>query len=202
MNQPGLPPRASRFGVLFPPDHATACRDDLSRRARLDLYTTAASVDDLDDLRRWLGYPSWNLLGTSYGTRVAQVYLRRHLEAVRTAVLNGVAPVARPVYVEHAAYVQRALDADLPASHWEPVRSRVPTLLLSGDRDPVTPPELAEEVAEGLPNRLHVVVPNGGHGVRGPCIDSLVARLVETGRVDGLDPSCVEAAPPTAFRLP
>lgn len=57
-------------------------------------------------------------------------------------------------------------------------------------------------VARHLPNSLHVVVPNGGHGVGGPCIDQMIDALLETARVDGLDVSCVEAAPPTRFRLP
>src|SRR5690606_32259465 len=100
----------SRFGTVFPPAHAAACRDSLGRRANLTLYTTASSVDDLDELRSWLGYPSLNLMGGSYGTRVAQVYMRRHPSAVRTVVLNGVAPIAEPLYVQHARLLQRTLD--------------------------------------------------------------------------------------------
>ncbi|MEE8523113.1 MAG: hypothetical protein V3T72_04210, partial [Thermoanaerobaculia bacterium] len=45
---------ASRFGAIFPLDHIVACRDRLSERARLDLYTTAHNMDDLDQLRAWL----------------------------------------------------------------------------------------------------------------------------------------------------
>ena len=338
---------ASRFGALFPTDHAALCRDSLSRRARLDRYTTASSVDDLEDLRAWLGYAQWNLNGGSYGTRVAQVYMRRHPVSVRTVVLNGVAPINRPLYVHHAFLLQRALDrlvdecvaneachvaypdlttdvprlfarfdagpvrlevhgeqvgftaadlasalrgllygrgqdvpalvteaargnltplaeyytartnwvgaasgeagyhfsvlcaediapltdadvadatrgtfmgahfinayravcrlwpyARLPESHWTPVQSDIPTLLLSGGRDPVTPAEGAEEVAASLRHSVHFVVPNAGHGVGGPCIERMVTRLVETGSVEGLDPSCIEGVPPTRFRVP
>jgi pimeloyl-ACP methyl ester carboxylesterase len=39
-----------------------------------------------------LGYARWNLWGGSYGTRVAQEYLRRFPERVRTMTLDGVAP--------------------------------------------------------------------------------------------------------------
>ncbi|HUG40215.1 MAG TPA: alpha/beta fold hydrolase [Longimicrobiales bacterium] len=92
--------------------------------------------------------------------------------------------------------------ATLPESHWEPVTSDAPTLLLSGGRDPVTPPEAAEAVARHLPNSLHVVVPNGGHSVGGPCIAEMIRVLVDTGSLGAVDPSCVEAAPPTGFRLP
>jgi len=55
-------------------------------------YTTAAWVADLDAVREALGYRQWNLWGGSYGTRVAQEYVRRHPEQVRSVVLDGVAP--------------------------------------------------------------------------------------------------------------
>jgi pimeloyl-ACP methyl ester carboxylesterase len=42
--------------------------------------------------RAALGYGWINLYGVSYGTRVAQHYLRRHPRAVRSAILDGVAP--------------------------------------------------------------------------------------------------------------
>lgn len=84
--------------------------------------------------------------------------------------------------------------ARLPASHWTPIRSDIPTLLLSGGRDPVTPPEGGEAVAAHLSHALHVIVPGGGHGVGGPCIDRLILALIETASVERLDPSCVPAS--------
>lgn len=55
-------------------------------------YTTSAWVADLEDMRAALGYRQLNLWGGSYGTRVAQEYVRRHPEHVRSIVLDGVAP--------------------------------------------------------------------------------------------------------------
>ena len=55
-------------------------------------YTTAAFVADLDAIRIALGYDRINLWGGSYGTRVAQEYLRRHPAQVRSMVLDGVVP--------------------------------------------------------------------------------------------------------------
>jgi len=43
-------------------------------------------------MRGALGYSRWNLWGGSYGTRVAQEYLRRFPDRVRTVALDGVAP--------------------------------------------------------------------------------------------------------------
>ena len=58
-----------------------------------------------------------------------------------------------------------------PESYLEPVRSDIPTLILSGTLDPVTPLEWGEEVARQLTNARHLVVNGGGHGVGGPCVD-------------------------------
>jgi len=55
-------------------------------------YTTSAFVADLDAVRQALGYSKLNLWGGSYGTRVAQEYLRRYPQHVRSVVLDGVAP--------------------------------------------------------------------------------------------------------------
>ena len=88
----------------------------------------------------------------------------------------------------------------------DPVTSGVPTLLLSGERDPVTPPRNAERAARTLQNSLHVVVPDGGHTYRGikganECVDGLAIQLVETGTVKGLDPSCATQAKRLEFAL-
>ena len=54
-----------------------ACRARLEKIADLRLYTTEIAVDDLEEVRQALGYGPINVYGTSYGTRVAQVYMRK-----------------------------------------------------------------------------------------------------------------------------
>ncbi|MFL6194177.1 MAG: alpha/beta fold hydrolase [Thermoanaerobaculia bacterium] len=100
----------SYFGEMFPLDAVAKCRDELSKKADLTQYTTAASVDDFDEIRAWLGYGKINLSGGSYGTRAAQVYLRRHPETVRTVVLSGVVPMDETLPISHAAGGQRSMD--------------------------------------------------------------------------------------------
>jgi pimeloyl-ACP methyl ester carboxylesterase len=68
------------------------CRRQLEPTADLTLYTTAISMDDLDDVRTALGYDKINIFGGSYGTRAALVYLRQHSEHVRTLILQGITP--------------------------------------------------------------------------------------------------------------
>jgi pimeloyl-ACP methyl ester carboxylesterase len=341
----------SQFGSLFPTDHIEACRKRLSARANLALYTTAVTVDDMDEIREWMGYEQINLRGGSYGTVVAQAYMRRYPSRVRTAVLAGVDPINRIPYLEGALNLQAGLEklireceaddacdrsfpdfgdqfeslvalfqagpveVDMPSATggreraafaqgdfayavrgmlygrlasrlpsmverayrtgdltpfaeyylrragwvasediatglhlsvfcsedipytnerevqavtvgtfmgdylfrqyanacdgWprgsvpegfhEPVKSSVPTLLLSGERDPVTPPKWGAEVARNLSNSLHVVVPNAGHGAGNRCTAALEFQLIEEGSVENLDPSCVAGSSRSTF---
>ena len=55
-------------------------------------YTTDLAMDDLDAVREALGIGQISLYGGSYGTRAGLVYLRRHGEHVRAAILDGLAP--------------------------------------------------------------------------------------------------------------
>ena len=73
-------------------------------------FTTSVAVTDLEALRQALGYPAMNLVGTSYGTRVAQHFARRFPQATRTLVLDGVVPPQIPLGPEIATEAQRALD--------------------------------------------------------------------------------------------
>jgi pimeloyl-ACP methyl ester carboxylesterase len=85
-----------------------ACLDQLPHDPRF--FTTSIAVADLEALRQALGYPALNLLGTSYGTRVAQQYARRYPESTRTIVLDGVVPPQLPLGPGIALEAQRAVD--------------------------------------------------------------------------------------------
>lgn len=328
---------------FLPMDRVRACREVLSKRADLTQYTTRAIVDDLEEVRGKLGYRAVNLYGSSYGTRVAQEYMRHYPDSVRLAVLDGVsspsmvspgtlAPDAQravdsilalctfdaecraaypnlladyramlsriaggvefsvaassgekkerlridrglfgevfrnflyvpEVYVQVPHIIHRAAQGDfeefgatavnygrgirtlsfgmflsvtctediprldLSAARqaaegtllgayrieqqvaacrvWPrgvadparvaPLKSSIPTLLISGEFDPVTPPKYAAEVARTLSNARHVVIPKGSHANESNgCVDRLAAEMVRVGAVAELDVSCVE----------
>ena len=59
--------------------------------------------------------------------------------------------------------VQSLLGLDVTSEFVTPIRSKVPTLLLSGTLDSNTPAHDAREVARGFSNCIHVLVENGGH---------------------------------------
>ncbi|MBD3221917.1 alpha/beta fold hydrolase [bacterium] len=71
---------------------ATASMAAAWRARGVDLagYTTTASADDVDDLRRALDVPRLVTFGTSYGTHLALAHLRRHPGTVARAVLRKV----------------------------------------------------------------------------------------------------------------
>ena len=306
-------------------------------------YTTSAWVADLEAVRAALGYRQWNLWGGSYGTRVAQEYVRRYPTRVRSMVLDSVAPPslrisfdvwrtrddaldgvidacraseacrkAHPEPAQTLADIRRALEGgktialrdprtgiaremrmdfdhvigalqpltyapeaaslipellalahdgdfaplvaaslviigDLPdqfspALHYsvtcaedvprvtreeringvadervrslarrtlavcdqwpkgafppdftEPLRSDVPTLLLSGGLDPVTPPAYAAEVARTLANSRHVVASGFGHIVSThACAPRLIAAFVDDAGFSRLAQTCLD----------
>ena len=68
----------SYLGEYFPLEDVRKCREQLEPKANLKLYTTPIAMDDLDDVRAALGYNQINIIGGSYGTRAAQVYLKLH----------------------------------------------------------------------------------------------------------------------------
>ena len=74
-------------------DDVEACRAQLVG-AGIDLsaYNSAQSAADIADLRVALGYRTWNLLGISYGTRLALAVMRDHPEGIRSVILDSVYP--------------------------------------------------------------------------------------------------------------
>jgi pimeloyl-ACP methyl ester carboxylesterase len=320
------------------------CRTRLEKNADLRQYTTDIAVDDLDEVRRALGYEQINLYGTSYGSRVAQVYMRRHPTSLRTVSMKGIVPpsiaspsthalageqawqslvarckadeqcaqaypnidsdfrslmkrlaaapvlgpggnvpklrVSAPLFAEAFRFFLYSPDAqtralkliddlthdkpglfenslagrrllsserlaagfflsvscteDVPylpkditplvantfggdyrvrqqtqacsvwprgevsRQHRSATRSDIPSLILSGEFDPVTPPAGGDEVAQGLSRGVHVVVRNNGHpiGNASDCIGSMIASFIEKGYAEGLDTSCAASIPP------
>ncbi|MFP5284769.1 MAG: alpha/beta fold hydrolase, partial [Thermoanaerobaculia bacterium] len=340
---------------FMPAEDVRSCREQLSRTADLTRYTSEIAVDDVDEVRAALGYEKLNVVGGSYGTRTAQVYMRRHPSRVRTATLFVTLPNDARTPLDFARSAQNALDGAiaecagdaacraafprlkeeidqvLRQTEKEPVRVQVidpgtgepfelrlnrdglaqtlrymlyntdrvaqlplfvhlaaggdftplaetarawgdyawsdgyflaitcaedvpfireeeipaavagtflgdfrirrqqaackawsaaklgpeflaptvsdaPTLLLSGERDPVTPPRYAEAVLRHLRNGVHVVIPDGAHGLGGmkgsnDCEWRMMVKLIEAGTTEGFDSSCVSRMERPAFAL-
>jgi pimeloyl-ACP methyl ester carboxylesterase len=359
LNCPGLQGTQSVQGFLdnfMPASRVRECREQLATHADVRFYTTAPSVDDVDDVRAALGIDQLDLIGGSYGTRAALEYMRRHAAHVRTAVLMGVDPPGTQAPLTFARDAQAALDGlftrcqadagchaafphlseefatvsarlaqgpvdvsainpdngekftfhfsksgfaqtvrymlyipltaallpldvhlaasgnfapfastavqfahqlsdssdglylsvmcpeevrqirsqdivaatsgtflgdfrirqqqaactewpvvEVPADLADPVKSPVPTLLIDGQLDPVTPVYRAEQALRTLPNGRLLVLRGGGHGLNGmknvDCIDRLTARFIVAGTNHGFDASCASTVAPPDFVL-
>lgn len=106
---------------------AVRCANALRAKANVRFYTTGEAIDDLDAVRAALGAPQVNLVGISYGTRVAQQYAQRYPKRTRTVVMDSVVPNTLVLGSEHA----RNLEASL-ALQFERCR-RQPTCVALGD---------------------------------------------------------------------
>jgi pimeloyl-ACP methyl ester carboxylesterase len=81
-------------------------------------------VADLESVRAAIGSPAFNLVGISYGTRVALEYLRRYPSAIRTVVLDGVVPPELAMGDEHARNLEAAVDAQFARCAADPACAR------------------------------------------------------------------------------
>jgi pimeloyl-ACP methyl ester carboxylesterase len=80
--------------------------------------------------------------------------------------------------------------------------SDIPTLLLSGELDPATPPEWAELAMVDMKNSTHLVAPHAAHGVAmQSCANRIVAQLVEEGSIAELDGDCLKKGRARSFYL-
>jgi len=100
----------SYLGDYFPLEDVRKCREQLEPKANLKLYTTPIAMDDLDDVRAALGYSQINIIGGSYGTRAAQVYLKLHQDRVRAVILHGVSPTNQFMPRDFPQHTERALN--------------------------------------------------------------------------------------------
>ena len=89
-------------------EYTELCLDQLPHDPRF--FTTSVAVTDMEAVREALGYPSLNLYGVSYGTRVAQHYARRYPGSTRTLVIDGVVPPQMSLGPEIATESQKAVD--------------------------------------------------------------------------------------------
>lgn len=89
---------------------------------------------------------------------------------------------------------------EVPDGFHDPVVSATPVLLMSGERDPVTPPQYAAQVAETFSNSVNLVARGQSHSVmKNVCLRDITTAFIEKGSVEDLDTSCVEKIRPAPF---
>ena len=108
---------------------AAQCSAALGGDSDLRRYGTMDHVRDLDLVREAFGAGQVNLLGVSYGTRVAQQYAKAFPAATRAVVIDGVVPNSLALGQEHARNLEDALAAQF-------ARCRADTACLANLGDP------------------------------------------------------------------
>jgi pimeloyl-ACP methyl ester carboxylesterase len=133
-------------------------------------------------VRRALGYGRVDVYGGSYGGTLAQVYLRRHPDAVRTLVLDGASLLGTRVYERSAPNAERALGAILRRCRADAVCRRAF-------------PRPREELAELLARPPRRVTVEAGTFRLGPDeVARTVAAMTETAEGAAFVPYAIHAA--------
>ncbi|HSG43327.1 MAG TPA: alpha/beta fold hydrolase [Anaerolineales bacterium] len=124
---------------------------------------------------------------------------------LRAELPNELAGIASPeVIIEYGIF---GICANWPvqqAGAWvnEPVSRDIPTLILGGEFDPVTPPEYGQLVAENLSHSYSFVLPGVGHFiVADECARSTAGNFFDDPTL-APDSSCIDRMPGVSFNLP
>jgi pimeloyl-ACP methyl ester carboxylesterase len=92
-----------------------ACLDEITASgADITKINTWQNAQDVQAVMHTLGYPTYNIYGISYGTKLGQEVMRSAPEGLRSVVLDSVAPVQVPIYdtlaLPHAEAIQSIFD--------------------------------------------------------------------------------------------
>ena len=83
---------------------------------------------------------------------------------------------------------------------YQTVTADIPTLILSGNLDPVTPPSNGDHSAKSLPNNHHIVIENASHTVAmSTCASDIVNEFLTSLKPKELDESCLKEIPSESF---
>ena len=161
-------------GPTVPAEVLRDCLASYRGYADVTQYTTENTMEDLDDVRAFLGYSAIDLYGVSYGTRDAIEYLRLHPDRVGAVVLDSVVPPENHLPFFIARDSQRAFDLLVgDCDRDERCRTRFPNLKAGFDallaRLSKTPERVQyQESGDGPCRRLaDDAIPDGAHRRRG-----------------------------------
>ena len=150
-----------------------ACGAKLSKEVDVTKYVTPVAIQDVDEIRRALGYDKINVHGGSYGGRAAMAYARYYPQAVRAAYLVAPAPLELKLPLYFAWSAQRAVDAKLAECAKEAdCRARYPdpegdleAIVRQLDKGPIE--VVVDHPKTGLPIKVSLTKWGFGYGLLG-----------------------------------
>ena len=156
-------PDDTEFGTMDPDESRDAqiamardCLRELSKTSDVAQFTTSVAARDIEAVRQAIGAPKLNLYGGSYGTRMAQEYARQYPDAVRSIILDGVAPPALALGSEHAINLEATLKTILGSCAQQPACAKAfgdPYATLYALRDRVRAEPVTVTVRDPVTNR-------------------------------------------------
>lgn len=81
---------------------------------------------------------------------------------------------------------------------YEPEKIQLPTLILAGEYDPVTPPSYGQYISEQLPDSHYYTVPGRGHALSDRCSNSVILSFLENPHKEP-ESICLENMPKIRF---
>jgi pimeloyl-ACP methyl ester carboxylesterase len=125
-------------------------------------------------------------------------------QALQSSV-EGLPPQAQPALLESSMSVLAVCQfwgvKPVPALQKEPVRSSIPTLILQGEFDPLTPPAYGMMVAQTLSRSSFFLLPGVGHVIHSPtstCPDT-IPKAFWDHPTEKPDASCISSMPEPVF---
>ncbi len=93
----------------------------------------------------------------------------------------------------------------VPPDYFIPVKSGIPTLILSGGFDPITPFSQAKEIASHLSNSTLIVIPRMSHtfdGLSNPeCFDNICLSFIDNPLHAKLNLDCIKEMKPGHYKI-
>ncbi len=111
-------------------DVLRACHQRLKRAGvNFETYHSQNNARDIVNVLRALGYEQWNLVGVSYGSRLALAMMREYPESIRSVILDSVYPPQADIFLDAYYHGERALKVMFDAcARNEGCRARYPDL--------------------------------------------------------------------------
>ncbi len=90
----------------------TDCHERLTRNGvQFKTYHSENIARDIVEVLRALGYEQWNLVGVSYGSRLALEMMRDYAPSIRSVILDSVYPPQADIYLDAYYHGERAMQA-------------------------------------------------------------------------------------------
>ncbi|MBQ4832035.1 alpha/beta fold hydrolase [Pseudoalteromonas sp. MMG010] len=115
-----------------------------------------------------------------------ELYTQSYMGALMVSGFDVMCPLLDVALVDEAFY--------------KPLQSDTPTLLLSGGRDPATPPSWAELAMVNMTNATHLIAPTATHDVGSQtCAPKIIAQFIANKSMQDIDTQCIEDKNDKAF---